>query len=115
MAGYLFSNTKLREELSRAKDAEAAARLLGRHLQRDGKRLAHQVKDFVQSEEVQENFRKMKHFAGQKTAEATKELQRLIGQEGKAATRSATKAVRDAQKAAKATARRVRARTRTLL
>ena len=48
LGGYLLSKPKLLDELSKAKDAETAARKLGAHLQRDGKKLAREVKSFVQ-------------------------------------------------------------------
>ena len=53
MAGYLFSNKKLRDDLGKAKDAEEAAVILGKHLQKDGKKFAGQVREFVESDEVQ--------------------------------------------------------------
>jgi hypothetical protein len=62
MAGYLFSNSKLRQELSSAKDAEAAGKILAKHLQRDGEELGKHVKKFVDSDDVQRNLKKAKTF-----------------------------------------------------
>ena len=97
MAGYVFSNKQLRDELGKAKDAEEAARLLGKHLQRDGKKVAKEVQEFVESDDVQRNLNKAKKFAQAKVVVAKKELQTLIGQ----GTKEAQKAVRKGAKKAK--------------
>ena len=129
MGGYLLSNKKLRDELSNAKDAEAAAKSLGKHLQRDGKKIAQQVREFVESDEVQSNIGKAKKFTKKKTDEAKKELTKLVGTGANkvkaGAKRTATKAKTAAKKgvkrtkakakrAAAKTARRVKAKTRKL-
>ncbi|HLD63843.1 MAG TPA: hypothetical protein VI913_03020 [Candidatus Peribacteraceae bacterium] len=102
MAGYLFSNKKLRDDLANAKDPEAAAKLLGAHLQRDGKKLAKQVRDFVESDEVQSNLKKAKKYAQQKALEAKAELETMISKEAKRAGVAAQKGMRTAKKKAKA-------------
>lgn len=101
MAGYLFSNKKLRDELADAKDPEAAAKLLGEHLQRDGKKLAKQVRDFVESDEVQTNLIKAKKYAHQKALEAKAELEAMVSKEAKRAGAAAERGVRKAKKKAK--------------
>lgn len=63
MAGYLFSNKKLRDELSGAKDAEAAGKILAKHLQHDGRQIGAEVQKFVQSDVVQENLTKARKMA----------------------------------------------------
>jgi hypothetical protein len=115
MAGYLFSNTKLRKELSRAKDAEAAARTLGKYLQHDGKKLAKQIQEFVKSEEVQEQVQKAKKFAKSTFDQAKQELRELAQEGTERAARTAKKGAARARKAAKRTAQRVRMKTKTLL
>ena len=65
MAGYLFSNKKLREELSSAKDAEAAGKILAKHLQHDGQQIGAEVQKFVKSDVIQDNFGKAKKMATQ--------------------------------------------------
>jgi len=136
MAGYLFSNKKLREELSQTKDAEDAAKLLGLHLQRDGKKLAKQIQEFIDSDEVQNNVQKAKKFTKKKVDEAKKEMNALVSEGAdrartvakKAKTRAKTaakkgkakaqKTVKRAAKKAKSTARktvrRVKLKKRTL-
>ena len=98
MAGYLLSNKKLREELSKAKDAEAAAKLLGRHLQRDGKKLAKQIQDFVESDDVQRNVKKAKDFTKKKVTEAKAELKDLVNEGKQRAAKGAGKLVKKTTK-----------------
>lgn len=114
LAGYLFSNTNLREQLSNAKDAEHAAKLLGQHLQKDGKKLAKQVQEFIESDEVQRNIRKAKVFAQQKMEEAKKELDSALTAGQKKAAATAKKSVKRATVAAKKTARRMQTKVRKL-
>ena len=117
-AGYLFSNKKLRDQLSKAKDPEEAAKLLGKHLQRDGKRLAAQAREFIDSEEVQKNVGKAKKFASAKAKETQQELNKMIGKTTKAAKKKVSKGKAAAKKAVtKAVKRkpsRMQTKTRTL-
>jgi len=105
MAGYLLHNKKLRDQLANAKDAEEAAKLLGKHLQKDGKKIAKQVQDFVASEDVQKNVGKAKSFAKKKVSEAKVEMDALVCKGSckakKAAKKGATKAKKVAKKGAK--------------
>jgi hypothetical protein len=78
MAGYLLSNDKLREDLANAKDPEAAAKLLGTHLAKDGKKIGKEVKGFVESEHVQKNMRQMKTYATKQWTVAQKSLQGMV-------------------------------------
>lgn len=90
LAGYVFSNAKLREELSHAKNAEDAAHVLGKHMQRDGQRLGKQVKELIHSEEVQSNVQKAKAFVQRSVDGATKEI-RMLTQQGKDRAKTAVK------------------------
>jgi len=125
MAGYLFSNKKLREELAAAKDPEDAAKLLGKHLQKDGKKFAKQVQDFVGSEDVQCNIDKAKQYTKKKVDTAKEELKGLISegkgkakvaaQKGKAkAKKTVKRATKKATTTARRTSKRVRAKVRKL-
>lgn len=104
MAGYILSNKKLRESLAKAKDADDVAKLLGKHLQRDGKKIAKQVKEFVDSEDVQNNIKKAKSFATKKVNDAKDELSELMcegkGKVKKAAKKGVSKARSTAKKGA---------------
>ncbi|MFA6259106.1 MAG: hypothetical protein WCX29_00675 [Candidatus Peribacteraceae bacterium] len=125
LAGYLFSNKKLREDLTKAKDPEQAARLLGKHLQQDGKKLAGQVREFIESDEVQKSVDKAKKAAKQTLEDAKKELKKTTERGKKAASKQMhagmetakskiSKATGNAKKRMKKTSSRVRTTTRAL-
>jgi hypothetical protein len=86
LAGYILSNDKLRTELTKAKDTETAAKLLGTHLSRDGKKIAKEVQTFVTSEDVQKNLKKAKTFAQKKFTEAQKGMETMMKKGGKKAS-----------------------------
>ena len=99
LAGYLLSNEKLRMELKKAKDPEAAAKVFGKHLQQDGSKVAKEVKQFVESDDVQKNLAKAKKFAAGKFKEAKvsmKEMMKEGRKEAAKAVKKGTKAVKDA-------------------
>jgi len=100
-AGYLFSDKKLREELMNAETPEEAARLLGKHLQKDGKKLAGQMQEFVQSDEVQKHLGKAKALSKKKMDEATKLLKSMADDGASRAKSSAKKGVAKAKTAAR--------------
>jgi hypothetical protein len=86
LAGYVLTNDKLRQDLMKAKDPEAAAKLLGAHLSKDGKKIAGEVKTFVESDDVQNNLKKAKTFAVKKLDEAKKSMSKMMKKGGKAAS-----------------------------
>lgn len=92
LAGYLLSNDKLRNDLKKAKDPEAAAKLLGKHLQADGSKIAKEVQTFVKSDDVQDNIKKAKKFATDKFKEARKGVQEMMQKGVKEAGKSMKKA-----------------------
>ncbi len=101
MAGYLLHNKKLRDQLADAKDAEEAAKLLGKHLQKDGKKIAKQVQDFVASDDVQKNVGKAKRFAKKKVSEAKTEMDALVCKGSCKAKKAAKKGAAKAKKSVK--------------
>lgn len=107
-AGYLFSNKKLREQIANAKDAEEAARLLGKHLEKDGKKLAKQMQEFIESEEVQQNITKAKKYAKKTVDDAKKELNTALKTGKTKAKKTATKAKKQDGKKAKSTAKKAK-------
>jgi hypothetical protein len=102
-AGYMFSNKKLRDQLSKAKDAEEAARILGKHLQKDGKKLGKQLQEFLESDDVQKNFAKAKKYAKDTMDEAQLQLEGAVSKGSK----KAKKAVKGVSKTAKTKAKKV--------
>ncbi len=101
MAGYLLHNKKLRDELAKAKDAEDAAKMLGKHLQKDGKKLAKQVQEFVASDDVQKNVKKAKHFTKKKIKQGKEELDSLVCKGTSKAKKTAKKGCSKAKKSVK--------------
>lgn len=87
LAGYLLTNEKVRKELGKAKDAEAAAKILGQHLMKDGKKIATEAQAFIESDDVQKNFKKAKGYATEKMMEAKKSFEKMA----KDATKKAKK------------------------
>ncbi len=102
MAGYVFSNKTLRDELTKAKDAEAAGKVLAKHLAKDGKQVGHEVKKFIESDEVQDNLAKAKKYAMDQAKELQKNAMSLVKQGQGQATSYAKKAAKSASKKVKA-------------
>ncbi len=98
MAGYVFSNTKLREELSGAKDAEEAGRILAKHLQTDGKKIGHEVKNFVESDVVQKNMKKAQTYVTKNAKKLQNDLQGMVGMKPSSAKATAGKKAASAKK-----------------
>jgi uncharacterized membrane protein YheB (UPF0754 family) len=86
LAGYILSNDGLRKELMKAKDAESAAKMLGKHLSKDGKRIAKEVQQLVKSPEVQTNVKKAKSYVSEKFTEVQGSLKEFLAEGQKTAT-----------------------------
>lgn len=95
LAGYVMSKDQLRTELGKAKDAEDAAKILGKHLSKDGKKLGAEMQAFVDSPEVQKNWKKAKTYAEKQFTVAKKQMGTML-------TKAKTKAKKTASKAKKA-------------
>jgi uncharacterized membrane-anchored protein YjiN (DUF445 family) len=89
IAGYILSNDKLRKQMREAPNAEAMAKMLGQELAKDSKKVANEVKTFVESDDVQRNLRKAKAFASKKMGVAQKELNVLMKKGAKEAKKYA--------------------------
>ena len=90
MAGYVFSNGKLREELANAKDAEAAGKILAKHLSQDGKKVGEEVKRFATSDEVKQNMSKAKKFVAGHAKKIKDDMKSFV-KEGKFGMKKAAK------------------------
>lgn len=97
LAGYVFSNSTLRAQLVGAKTADEAARILGTHLQHDGKKLGDQVKTFLQSKEVEKHVRKARSFVEKKVGIAKREVGAYITKEKARAKKIVRKAAKHAK------------------
>ena len=111
-AGYLFSNKKLRDQLAKAKDGEEAARLLGQALQKDGKKLAKQFQEFVDSEDVQKNIGKAKKYAKKTVDDAKKELDQAFSTGSKKAKKAVKKSAKKASTKAKKTVKKAKTKAK---
>jgi gas vesicle protein len=94
LAGYLFNNTTLRKQLTKAKDADQAAKILGKHLSADGKKIATEVQKFMESDEVQKNVKKAKGYVEKQAKEWKKETEKYVAKNAKNVERTARKAVK---------------------
>lgn len=102
MAGYVFSNTKLRDELATAKDAEEAGRILAKHLSTDGKQIGKEVKSFVESDVVQKNMKKAQTYVTKNAKKLQGDLKSMVsGTKKKAAPKAAKPKKTAAKKATK--------------
>ncbi len=95
LAGYILSNDKLRHRMSEAPNAEAMAKMLGEQLTKDGRKVAKEVKIFVESDDVQKNLKKAKAFATKKLGVAQKELEKYTKKGMKEAKKYAKKGVKE--------------------
>ena len=95
LAGYILSNEKLRKQMADAPNAEAMAKLLGQQLTKDGKKVAKEVKGFVESDDVQKNLKKAQAFASKKLGVAQKELEKYAKKGMKEAKKYAKKGVKE--------------------
>jgi hypothetical protein len=92
MAGYLFSNKKLREELADAKNPESAAMVLAKHVKEDGKKIGKEVWEFAKSDEVQKNMKKAQKFAEAQFKDAKKKVEVFMKKEATTMKKMAKKA-----------------------
>jgi hypothetical protein len=91
LAGYVFSNTNLREELANAKDAETAGKILAKHLQKDSKQIGKEVKQFVDSDVVQNNMKKAQTYVTKNAKKLQNDLTAMVSMKKKAAKSAAPK------------------------
>jgi hypothetical protein len=100
MAGYVFSNGKLREELADAKDAEAAGKILAKHLQQDGKKIGSEVKRFAQSDEVKGNMTKARKYVQEQAKKIKDDMKSFVKDSKMGMKKAAKTAPAQAKKAA---------------
>jgi hypothetical protein len=101
LAGYVFSNNKLRKELTEAPDAAAAAKVLGKHLAADGQTVAKEVGDLAKQYHLDERLDDGKKYALKYYNSARKELTKFV-------TKQATQAGKVVKRTGKRAARKVK-------
>ncbi len=80
LAGYVFSNKQLRHDLAKAKDAQAAAKILGKHLSNDGQAVGKEVTQFVKSDHFQDKMSEAKKYAKDYYTKSKKEVEKMMKQ-----------------------------------
>lgn len=105
LAGYVLSNKKLRTELRDARDATAAAKILGRHLSHDGQKVATEVRELAQEHHLDDRLAEGRRYVKEYYETAKDEVQSFLSAKVKDATSIA-------KKAKKQVGRKVRAVTR---
>ncbi|MEQ1849302.1 MAG: hypothetical protein ABL890_01795 [Candidatus Peribacteraceae bacterium] len=86
LAGYVFSNKKLRSELSKAKDATEAAQVLGKHLSKDGQTVAKEVGELAEQYHLDDKVEQGKTFVTKYYKSAKAEAEKFLGKKVKEAT-----------------------------
>ncbi len=92
LAGYVFSNKKLRRELTDAKDGAHAAKILGRYLSADGQQVAKEVKKFAIEHDMDKKVAQGKKYVKQYYDKSRREAEKLIKKGAKQAGRYVKKA-----------------------
>ena len=93
MAGYVFSNAKLRAELMKAKDTTAAAKILGKHLADDGQIVAREVQQLAEEHHLDRHVAHGKKYVQKYYKTAKDEVQKFLSDKVQDATKVASKAV----------------------
>jgi hypothetical protein len=101
LAGYVFSNNKLRKELMDAKDTAAAAKILGKHLSADGHVVAKEARQFAEEHHLDKHVAKGKKYVKNYYDNAKDEVQKFLGDKVEQASKAATKAAKRTVKSVK--------------
>lgn len=108
MAGYVFSNKKLRNEMMEAKDSSQAAKILGKHISQDGQTIAKEVRQLAEEHGLDDRIADGKQYVKEYYSSAKDEVQKFLGAKVKEAkrvvsnVRTSTHTVRKAASATKA-------------
>lgn len=103
MAGYVFSNKKLRTEMLDAKDSKEAAKILGKHLSNDGQVVAKEVRQLAEQHGLDDRIADGKDYVQEYYTSAKDEVQKFLGakvKEAKRAVGAVSKSAHAVQKAA---------------
>ncbi len=98
LAGYVFSNKKLRDQLVHAKDASQAAKILGKHLSEDGQIVAKEVGQLAEQYDLDDKIADSKKYVQSYYKSAKDEVQKFLGAKVKEASKAASKAKKGAMK-----------------
>lgn len=105
MAGYVFSNKKLRADMMNAKDTSAAAKILGKHLAQDGQVVAKEVRQLAEQHHLDDKIADGKKYVQEYYSSAKDEVKKFVadkvGDVNAAANKAKKSAVRKMKKALK--------------
>ncbi len=87
MAGYVFSNKKLRNEMMDAKDSSEAAKILGKHISSDGQAVAKEVRQLAEQHGLDDRIADGKQYVQDYYSSAKDEVQKFLGAKVKEAKR----------------------------
>jgi hypothetical protein len=101
LAGYVFSNNKLRKELAEAPDAATAAKILGKHLSSDGQTVAKEVGVLAKQYHLDDRLEDSKKYALKYYNSARKELTKFVSKQAQEAAKVVKKTGKRAVKKVK--------------
>jgi len=86
LAGYVFSNKKLRTDLKQAKDATEAAKVLGKHISKDGQSVAKEVGELAEQYHLDDRMQDGKNYVAKYYKSAKAEAEKFLGKKVKETT-----------------------------
>lgn len=98
LAGYVFSNKKLRDQLVNAKDPTQAAKILGKHLSQDGQIVAKEVGQLAEQYDLDDRISDGKKYVQNYYKSAKDEVQKFLSSKVKEASKTVDKAKKSAVK-----------------
>lgn len=111
VAGYVFSNPKLRDQLRNAKDPEEAGKIFADHVKKDGRKIGKEVQGLAASDEVQRNVTQAKKFLSDHTKSLKEEFLSYFDAGEEAVVNAAEKAKKTVHRAAGKASRAVKKKT----
>ena len=78
LAGYVLSNNKLRAELQKAEDASEAAKILGKHLSKDGEAVAKEVGQLAEQYDLDDKLQNGKKYVKSYYKSAKEEVKKFL-------------------------------------
>ena len=103
VGGLLLTNKQLRDRLKEAEDPSEAAKILGKEMQRSGKQVAKEAKEWFERDDVQDRWTLMKKYMKQKAEDAAGEAEIFAKDVTKKAKKELPAVARKAKKQARKT------------
>jgi len=103
VGGLLLTNKQLRDRLKEAEDPADAAKILGQEMQKSGKQVAKEAKEWFAREDVQDRWTLMKKYVKQKAEDAASEAKIIASDATRKAKKELPVVARKAKKQARKT------------